>query len=135
MTEPANEPDFEGEEMKMPTADTSSSDLTVKTKTVLNPTIIVILGIALLAIFAGLAYWYQIVMSTTNLNTSPAVTEIKTAPEQDQSDTPMATSTQNDTNPSDILELIEADINNTDLNNLDKELEAIDVELETSLSI
>jgi len=127
-----NEPDFEGEEMKMPT-ETAAAPTEVN-KNILNSTIILILFIILVAILGGLYYWYSIVKST------PIIQPQNNRPTAEQNNEPESTNAEAQTqaldvvSTSDELDTIEADVSSTNLDNLDAELNALDNELNGALN-
>lgn len=133
MTQPVIEPNFEGEEMKIPEGVVETEAPVVPSKSILNTTLIVLLTAVLIAIFAGLGYWYTLVMNTPLTDTT---IEEPTTPETVQDETPSEETTNtknNNLSNSDEIEAIEADINNTELEELDRELDQIDAELEAEL--
>ncbi len=126
-----NEPNFEGEEMKLPTQ-TNNPIKDSQPRKEVNGTVVIILFIILILIMAGLYYWYKIASvipqpietttrPTLEVNKEPETT---TATAQTESFTVISTS--------DEIEAIEADLESTDLNNLETELNQIDAELEAS---
>ena len=129
MTQPVIEPNFEGEEMKMPQGMAPVENPPTEAKSPLSATIIVLLTIVLLAIFAGLGYWYYLVMNDPLIEPIPEEPMMTDVEETDSS--------MNDTNSemsnSDEIEAIEADIDNTELEELDRELDEIDAELEAEM--
>jgi len=128
MSQPVIEPNFEGEEMKVPEgmAEVEATD-EVPTKSIISTGAIALLTIALLAIFAGLGYWYYLVMNTPITDTSTIGTEF------DMDDNSMPASTEAEMSNSDEIEAIEADIESTEMDNLDQELSAIDAEMEAAM--
>jgi len=131
MPQPIIEPNFEGEEMKIPEGTLPVETPPEPPKSLLNTTVIVLLFLALIAIFAGLAYWYNIVMST------PIVDPVDENPpsELDSPMTDMQTESLYDVSTSDEIDAIEADIEDTNLDDLDRELAEIDAELEAEMGV
>lgn len=132
MSQPIIEPNFEGEEMKIPEGMAEVESSATPTKSVLNTTVIIILVLALIAIFTGLGYWYYLVMNNTPMREigpdDNAILEIDTTNEGS-----VPTETTTEVTTSDEIDALEADINNTELEELDKELNQIDAELEAEL--
>ncbi len=124
-----NEPNFEGEEMKLPTKKTdlaAASDTHSETK----GAFIVVLVVALIVILIGLVFWYRtanpVAIAPVSLPIRPAIEtnkepETTTATAQVDSLEVMSTS--------DEMVTIEADLESTDLNNLEAELTQIEAEL------
>lgn len=125
MTQPVIEPNFEGEEMKIPEGVVETEAPAMPAKSALSTTMIVLLTVALIAIFAGLGYWYTLVMNAPLTDT---MMEDQMMPETND-DEMMNTELSN----SDEIEAIEADIDNTELEEMDRELDQIDAELEAEL--
>ncbi|MCA9362078.1 hypothetical protein KC906_01765, partial [Candidatus Kaiserbacteria bacterium] len=125
-------PDFEGEEMKMPENTDMQPPVHDESRLLSGP-LLLVLALLLVAILAGLYYWF----TTLESNTQPLPTierptrEANNEPEsttaEAQADTMMATS------PSDELSAIEADIEATDLESLDAELNAIEAEFDAAV--
>lgn len=126
-----NEPNFEGEEMKLPVQNITIEESPVDTQT--KGTLIVVLFAALAVILAGMFYWYKITSvviiedtvparPTTDTNKEPETT---TATAQVQSFSALSTSNE--------LNAIEADLESTNLDSLESELPQIDTELETAV--
>lgn len=128
-------PDLTGEEMKMPENSTVTPTRTDDESTPVNGIIIAVLAILLIAILAGMYYWFS---QLTNQVEIPApVVERPTAEENNEPESTTAEATvetQSALSTSDEIAAIEADIEATDLDALDAELTAIDAELEAALS-
>lgn len=114
--------------MKLPSENFSVSAEVENPKTQLGS--ILFLGVVLLAILAGLFYWYQL------SNQVPVATPAPMRPSVEQNaepETPTATA-QTDSfgamSTSDEITAIEADIESTNLDSLDSELGQIDATLE-----
>jgi len=126
-----NEPNFEGEEMKMPT-ETAPLPAEVN-KSILSGPIILLLFIILVVILGGLYYWYSIVKSI------PIIQPTNNRPTAEQNNEPESTNAEAQTqaldvvSTSDELDTIEADVSSTNLDNLDAELNALDAELTGAL--
>jgi hypothetical protein len=123
-----NEPNFEGEVMKIPSENFSVAAAVESPKTQFG--LILILSVALLAILAGLFYWYQI------SNNVPVATPAPMRPSVEQNaepETPTATAQTESfgaMSTSDEITALEADIDSTNLDSLDSELGQIDATLE-----
>lgn len=128
-------PDLSGEEMKMPENSFSGPSTTEEPATTVHGLIIALLVIVLLAILAGMYYWFS--QLTTEVATPAPVVERPTAQENNEPESTTAEAaveTQSALSTSDEIAAIEADIEATDLDTLDAELNAIDAELEAALS-
>ncbi len=126
-------PDLTGEEMKMPENSQLSNSAASKESAPLHGLVIALLAILLIAILAGMYYWFS--QLTTQVE-APAV-ERPTAEENNEPESTTAEAaveTQAALSTSDEIAAIEADIEATDLDTLDAELTAIDAELEAALS-
>lgn len=92
------------------------------------------LVIALIGILGGLAWWAHLGEETSPVSTPLA--ERPTAAENNEPESTTAKAqveTMQTVSPSDSLSAIESDIENTQLNSLGAELEAIEAELEAAL--
>lgn len=117
--------------MKIPEGMKQEKNSTTPEKSIVSTTVIILLTLTLLAIFAGLGYWYHLVMNTPITdNTDPVAEEVDT---NSTKTTDPSAEAMAEVNTSDELEAIEADIDNTELDNLDQELNAIDAELEAAM--
>ena len=127
-----NEPNFEGEEMKIPSENLSAAAVVENPKTQFG-TILVLTGV-LIIILAGLFYWYQL------SNKVPVATPAPMRPSVEQNaepETPTATAQTESfgaMSTSDELTAIEADIESTNLDSLDSELGQIDAALEAEVA-
>ncbi len=129
----AQEPNFEGEEMKLPESDEQYL-ATEKPQTKSSPWILVLLFILLALILAGLIYWYQL---ATQLPQSKPTPERPTAEMNQEPETTNAVAEVESfdaMSTSDEIFTIEADLESTNLDNLETELLQIETELETSVS-
>lgn len=125
---PVIEPNFEGEEMKIPEGMTEAETPTIDTKTAINTTVIILLVLVLAAIFAGLGYWYYLVM---NVPLTDTTTEDPMIMDIEMNNTDINTETE--MSNSDEIDAIETDIDNTNLEELDQEMAEIDAELEAEM--
>lgn len=128
-----NEPNFDGEKMKMP----SESNVAVHEDNATRETKgIFIFGMvaALLVILIGLIYWYV----TATVPTETAVEPLRPTAEMNQEPETTTATAQVESfgamSTSDELTAIEADLESTGLDSLDAELTQIDTELETSVT-
>lgn len=129
------EPNFEGEEMKIPEGQeiipTEASVAEVQAS--VSAPVLVVLTIILLAILGGLGYWYYLV------TTMPLLEPVPTRPTAEQnrepeSDTVRArTEASTVVSTSDEITALEADIEATNLDDLDTEMNAIEAELNSAL--
>lgn len=132
-------PDLEGVEMKMP----ENNDEMVETeagKTVTNGPVLITLVVILLLILAALFWWFGVLQQSTNQPVAspvaPAAIERPTIEENDEPESTTAeaqTEVLETVSTSDEIEAIVADLESTDLDSLDAELQAIDNELEAAL--
>jgi hypothetical protein len=128
------EPNFEGEAMKMPENSGSLPVTTETSSTIINGPLLLILALLLIIILGGMYYWFS-TLSTPVPQTQPEVLR----PTADENNEPESTTAEaqadmmNVTSPSDEIESIEADLEATNLDTLDTELNAIDAELEATL--
>jgi uncharacterized protein HemX len=125
-------PDFEGEEMKMPENTATQQAASESTNDIINGPLLVVLAVLLVAILGGMYYWFSTM-------TTPAPEPVIERPTPEQNNEPESTTAEAQTDimlttsPSDEITAIEADIEATDFDNLDAELQAIDAELEAAL--
>jgi hypothetical protein len=124
----AQEPDFGGEKMKMPTERFGNVVTSSEPKTA--HTFIVLLLLALLAILGGLIYWYYLGQNLAELTPTPTRAPLE---RNNEPETPTATA-QTDSfgamSNSDEISTIEADIEGTSLDSLESELGQIEAILE-----
>ena len=83
-----NEPNFEGEEMRLPTNRVVVETAEIATPRLLTAPIIVLLFLILVAILAGFYYWYMIVMS------EQVVPQTTTRPTAEQNNEPESTTAE-----------------------------------------
>jgi len=129
------EQNFEGEEMKIPKNMPTVSAAKAAHKNPINAVILIILSVVLVAIFAGLGYWYHLVMNTPIVEPLPLRPTPTMNNEPESTTAEARTATMDVVSTSDELEAIEADVASTNLDNLDVELNAIDAELEAALNV
>lgn len=127
------EPNFEGEEMKIPSGVTSPAVTETAENSVISTSVIVVLTLVLVAIFAGLGYWYYLVMNTPIVDNTPLRPTAEMNNEPESTTAEARTSTMDVVSTSDEIEAIEADVESTNLDDLDLELNAIDAELSAAL--
>lgn len=127
------EPDFEGEEMKMPVTGNTLPSANAGAGSTLNIPILALLFLILVAILGGLYYWYTIV-------TTPIAEPIDTTrPTAEQNNEPESTTaeartqTQGVVSTSDELGAIKADLDSTNLTDLDTEVAPIKAEMDAAL--
>ncbi len=127
-------PNFEGEEMKMP--ENTSVQTKEDTKhSIINGPLLLILAFLLVAILAGMYYWFNVLNKP--VEPVPVPVERPTAEENNEPESTTAeaeTEVMEVTSTSDEITAIEADLEATDLDGLDAELQAIDAELEAALN-
>jgi hypothetical protein len=128
-------PDLSGEEMKMPENGTMTPATTKKDPSPVNGLVIALLAILLIAILAGMYYWFS-QLTTAVEEPAPAVERPSAAENNEPESTTAeaAVETQGALSTSDEISAIEADIEATDLDGLDAELNAIDAELDAALN-
>lgn len=127
------EPNFEGEEMKLPTVSSLRKIETTTSRSVLSLPIIILLVLILLAILGGFYYWYTLVMKEVAI-IPPSVRPTTEANNEPESATAEArTETMNVVSTSDELVAIKADLDSTHLEDLDTEVPAIESELNAAL--
>lgn len=125
------EPNFEGEEMKLPESDQEYLG-NENTEAKRSPWVLVFLLLLLSLILVGLIYWYNLttpVAETEPLPTRPTA-EMNQEPETNNAVAEVESFGAMST--SDELSTIEADLESTDLENLEAELLQIEAELEAS---
>ncbi len=131
------EPDFEGEEMKMPaSSDYSAAAPDSASGRMISGPIIILLVLVLLTILGGLYYWYYTVMNTPLIE--PEKTIRPTAEENNEPESTTAearTDAMETVSTSDELDAIEADIESTNFTELDAEMNAIEAELESGMEV
>jgi len=123
-----NEPNFEGEEMKLPEeAVNQDSERTLDSH---QGTYIFVMIVALIIILAGLIYWYQTTrVGTTEINTTSTRPSLEVNKEPETTTAAAQVESLTAVSTSDEIAAIEADLESTDLNNLEAELTQIEAEL------
>lgn len=127
------EPDFEGAPMKMPTASKSRKIEAPKGESVLSLPIIILLFLILVAILAGLFYWYLLVAKPEAI---PGALR-PTAAENNEPESTTAearTEVMDIVSTSDELSAIKADLETTHLGDLQAEMTPIKAELDAALA-
>ncbi len=127
------EPDFEGEAMKMPMSSNNLPSIDTGSSRTLNIPILVLLFLILVAILGGLYYWYKIVTAPIP---TPADTTRPTAEQNNEPESTTAearTETQGVVSTSDELGAIRADLDSTNLSDLDTEVSPIKAEMDAAL--
>ncbi len=126
-------PNFEGEEMKMPENTDARPTVPEERSSIINGPLLFGLAVLLIAILGGMYYWFS------TLTTAPVTTPAIERPTPEENNEPESTTaeaavdTMLTTSPSDEITAIEADVEATNLDNLDAELNAIDAEFEAAL--
>jgi hypothetical protein len=128
-----HEPNFEGEEMHIPTAKVNQLPVDDAPRLLTLP-IIVLLFLILVSILAGFYYWYTIVMS------EQVITETGTRPTDEQNNEPESTTAEARTglmdvvSTSDELDAIAADAQSTNLEDLTTEIAPIEADLDAAMT-
>lgn len=128
-------PTFKDEELKVPEASgwRRAASAPVE-KHRFAPFILGTLILLLLLVLAGLYYWHSII------NQTPIVTSTSNRPTEEENQEPESETARAETDAlgtlstSDEIPALEADIEGTNLENLESELNAIDAELEAALA-
>jgi cytoskeletal protein RodZ len=130
---PINEPNFEGEVMKIPSTAIPKSE-PVKNTSLVNGQILLLLLAILVALLGGIYYWYTILMSTPVLETStrPSVEE-NNEPESQTAEA--RTSATDVVSTSDELDAIAADLQSTEFTTFNETLTAVETELQAALTV
>lgn len=127
-------PEFVEEEMKMPENTTPLYE--TEEKTAVRGPVILVLGVALLAVLIGLVLWFMNISNTPEPTPTPTPIERPTPEENNEPESTTAeaqTDNLEAVSTSDEITAIEADIEATDLEALDAELEAIEAELDAAI--
>lgn len=125
---PILEPNFEGEEMKLP-ANISAQVTEPTNNTLLTGPIIILLFAILLALLGGIYYWYTILMA------EPLVTPTPTRPTTEMNNEPESTTAEARTAATDVvstsdeLDAIRADVESTTMEPLETDFAAVESEL------
>jgi uncharacterized Zn finger protein len=128
-----HEPNFEGEEMKLPESDEQYL-ATEQLKTKSSPWILVLLFIFLSLILAGLVYWYQLATQLPQLETAPIRPTAEMNQEPETTNAVAEVESFDAMSTSDEMTTIEADLESTNLDNLEAELLQIETELEAVIT-
>ncbi len=131
-TENVKEPNFEGEPMHLPTS--VGAQTAPAAPRALNIPIIILLILILVALLGGLGYWYYQVISIEitpqDTSTRPSI-EANNEPESTTAEA--RTAATDVVSTSDELDAIIADIESTNLSELDLEMTTIENELDAAL--
>ncbi len=125
--QPVNEPNFEGEEMKVPSSMQAVAPQPTNASLVSGPILILLFAI-LLALLGGIYYWYTILMSQPIV--APA-----TRPTAEMNNEPESTTAEARTGATDVvstsdeLDAIQADIESTRFDDIDDGFTAVENEL------
>jgi len=126
------EPNFEGEEMKLPTLSTTLVPAPAKNQSLLSWPMIVLLFLILLAILGGLYYWYLLV-------TKPEMLDTLLRPTAEQNNEPESTTNEARTGATDVVstsdepEAIRADLESTQFEDIDTLAAPIESELNAAV--
>lgn len=129
-------PNFEGEKMKMP-ENTVTKKVTTEEYNVVSSPLLLILTVLLVLILGGMYFWFKSITAEVEAPTPAPIVERPTIEENNEPESTTAEAqveTAQAISTSDEIDAIVADLEATDLENLDKELEAIDAELEAALN-
>lgn len=124
---PVAEPNFEGEEMKVPAAMQTVVEKNPNTSLVSGPILILLFAI-LAALLGGIYYWYTILMSEP-------LTATPTRPTAEMNNEPESTTAEARTSATDVvstsdeLDAIQADIESTRFDDIDDGFAAIETEI------
>jgi flagellar basal body-associated protein FliL len=132
--QPVAEPNFEGDEMKLPTVSAHRAAVVQTSSSIISLPIIILLLLILGAILGGFYFWYTLVAKEASLTEAPATRP--TIEENNEPESPTAearTQTMDIVSTSDELPAIKADIDSTHLEELDSEIPAIESELNAAL--
>jgi hypothetical protein len=125
--QPVNEPNFEGEEMKVPASMKAVAPEQTSTSLISGPILILLFAI-LLALLGGIYYWYTILMSETIVVPATRPTaEMNNEPESTTAEA--RTSATDVVSTSDELDAIQADIESTRFDDIDDGFTAVENEL------
>jgi hypothetical protein len=123
----AQEPNFEGEIMKMPT-ENNVNPVEVKSSPIKKPILIMMIGLMVL-VGCLMAYWYFVLNTTKPINDTPTRPSLETNKEPETPTATAETTSFGAMSTSDEITAIEADLESTNLDSLDAELNQIDAEL------
>jgi zona occludens toxin (predicted ATPase) len=124
---PVQEPNFEGELMKVPAAMQSAQSTPTSTSLINGPILILLVAI-LIALLGGIYYWYTVLMSEplTTSYTRPTAAENN---EPESTTAEARTAATDVVSTSDELDAIGADLESTRLDELESNLTTIDNEV------
>ncbi|MFM2424274.1 MAG: hypothetical protein RLZZ70_665 [Candidatus Parcubacteria bacterium] len=129
---PIMPPNFDGEEMKIPT-EMKKSSAEETNPSLINGPILILLFAILVAILCGIYYWYTVVMSTP-------IAEIPQRPTDAMNNEPESATTEARTSATDVvstsdaLDAITADVESLNLDDVETNIQAIDTELNAASS-
>jgi hypothetical protein len=128
---PVTEPNFDGEEMKIPEAMKAVAEPVPNTSLVNGPILILLFAI-LVALLGGIYYWYTILMEEPVIPESlrPSI-EMNNEPESTTAEA--RTAATDVVSTSDELEALQADIESTRFDDIDDGFTAIENELGAAL--
>lgn len=124
-------PDFEGAEMKYP--QNSQIEPAEPANKLVSGPVLLFLALLLIAVLAGMYYWFMTLSNPNEPAPAPAAAERPTAAENNEPESTTAevqTESLQVLSTSDEIDAIEADLESTDLDELDTELTTIEAELE-----
>lgn len=127
------EPNFEGEEMKLPTSSTIRTPVVEKNQSLLTLPIIILLFLILVAILAGLYYWYVLV-------TKPEMIDTLLRPTIEQNNEPESTTAEARTGTTDVvstsdeIDALKADLDSTQFEDIDTLVAPIESELNSAVT-
>ena len=131
---PIIEPNFENEEMHVPSSRSSAPLPGPEAHRLLSAPIIILLFLILLVILAGFYYWYTLVMQ------DQVVPQTNVRPTAEQNNEPESTTAEartglmNVVSTSDELEAIAADAQSTNLEDLTSEITPIETDLDAAIT-
>lgn len=128
------EPNFEGEEMKMPENTDLQPAVAEEKSSLINGPLLFVLALLLILILIGMYYWFTLVTAPP-VETVPVV-ERPTAAENNEPESTTAeaqTDVMMTTSSSDELDAIYADIEATNFDDIDSDLNVVDTEIDSDL--
>jgi len=125
----AQEPNFEGEEMKLPENDEQYLE-SENPKATGSPWVLVLLLVLLSLILVGLVYWYYLATEVTVADPVPGRPTAEMNQEPETTNAVSEVESFGAMSTSDEITTIEADLESTNLDNLDAELMQIEAELQ-----
>ncbi len=124
---PAPEPNFEGEEMKIPVA-MKAATVEPASTSIINGPILILLVAILVALLGGIYYWYTVLMSQP-LGTTPTRPTAAMNNEPESTTVEARTAATDVVSTSDELDAIGADLESTRLDELDSGMTTIENEI------